>query len=457
MMYKKLPFELRNVVYSYLCLEDRHIPIGPYYHFRKHESPNNDNRNSRNRDATNPLKESDIDSDLAKYGDREHAIEEDEEVRKDAQTVLPDGRIRTDHDVYPPSDYVMPKDVIFKSSYMGEKVALEALKFYYANNNFSICNVDGGLKLLFKQELLQPAHDALLVGFAPIDHVRNLQIRVKCEHFTVLTELPSAPTELRLNQFIEEEHFLRRTVESLTDFRRRILTSPSRELNIEIVLMSDLTSASATGDTNFRAAEWMHYRITNFLQTIRNCVYELIHDRDQTTVQVIHQDDGLMAFPKNYTGLFQLTKNQWDYVRTPLTHRHLMRHNVNTPYRRSLNSNPTTTGRTISGSFPSSPTKPVQNSCQCTAATSARNTKTSSVSDGALATYYGRRLVRQRLWKACIGLSVRRFVVTQRHNTNLSCKTAYVVSWIMRLALLLASILESVVTKIDGNAKSLQR
>jgi hypothetical protein len=244
--------------------------------------------------------------------DKDADIEGQDEALEDAQTVLPDGRIRTDHDVYPPSDYVMPKNHIFKASYMGENIALETLKFYYTSNNFSICNVDGGLKLLFNHELLTPALERSVINFAPIDHVRNLQIRVKCEHFRVLAVSPVTVPEHRIEQFVKEEAFLRHTVESLTDFRHRISNSVPHELNVEIILMSDLTAADNTGGVGFQ--EHMYYRITNLLQTIRNLVYELKYDRKHTTVKVTHQDDGLMAFPKNYTGLFHLTRDEWDYV-----------------------------------------------------------------------------------------------------------------------------------------------
>jgi hypothetical protein len=295
-MYKKLPKELRDVVYGYLCLEDRRIPVGPYYHFRKYEPLHNDKE---------------TDDSVTTENDINHEPEEQYFERwllshEVAQTVLPDGRIRTDHDIYPPSDFVMPESHIFRPSYMGKDVVLEALETYYKGNSFSVCNVERGLEYLFTHEL--PASEGPAVSFVPIDHICDLQIRVKCEHLD--TELRSSATETgdRLAQFACEELFLRHTVESFTGFRSRIQSSTHRELSVEIVLMTELPSCTGNYE------EYVQARTMNFLQATRGLVYELMHDFGHATVRVTHQDDNLMAFPKNYTRLFYLTKDQWTHV-----------------------------------------------------------------------------------------------------------------------------------------------
>ncbi|KAF2629147.1 hypothetical protein BU25DRAFT_490233 [Macroventuria anomochaeta] len=282
LMYKKLPKELRDMVYSYLCLEDRQIPIGPYYHFRKYES----------------LKKDAVLRSENRYFPR----------HGDFQTVLPDGRIRTDHDVYPQDDFVMPENHIFNPSYMGEEVVLETLEKYYESNSFSVCNVEGGMDNLCTIVTLGPQDSA--VDFVPIDHICDLQIRVKCEHFNKEASSLESNPGIRLREFAEKELFLRHTVDSLRKFRSRIQTSTSHKLNIEVVLISDLKRDHGHSST------FVKVHITNFLQSVRNMIYELMHDRRCTTVRVTHQDDGLMAFPKNYTGLFSLTKEQWDYEKS---------------------------------------------------------------------------------------------------------------------------------------------
>lgn len=300
LMYEKLPEELRDMVYYYLC-DDRQIPLGPYYHFRKYEPLKGSEELVTEEASTNMSSE-------------EQYFERCLSSPKDGQLVLPDGRIKTYHDIYPPSDFVLPeKSHTFMPSYMGKEVALEALKSYYMINSFSVCNVVGGLDDLCANVLPGPKESA--TEFVPIDYIYNLQIRVKCEHFDIPalpfnTFGPVSSPFARIEQFAREESFLRSTVESLAKFRSKIQTSTPHELNVEIVLMSDLKSC-----TN---EEYMQARIINFLQTVRNFVYELMYDREETAVRVTHQDDGLMAFPKNYTGLFQLTKDQWDYVGAPL-------------------------------------------------------------------------------------------------------------------------------------------
>lgn len=293
MVYNKLPKEIRNLVYGYLCLEDRRTPIGPYYHYRSYKPLKQDDDVTAEKPKIEPYSDEWYVAKLL-FSPREF------------QTVQPDGRIRTDHRVYPQDNFVMPENHVFHPSYMGKEVVLETLKMYYERNSFSVCNVEGGLDNLCTPVI--PGSEDLGIDFVPIDHILDLQIRVKCEHFTPINTRHFKAYD-GLKVFAEDELLLRNTVESLAAFRSRVQTSHVRSLNVEVVIMSNLS----------RGAELCHgvntgYRFVNMLQTVRNAVYELIHDCEHTTMRVTHQDEELMAFPKNYTGLFQLSKEQWDYV-----------------------------------------------------------------------------------------------------------------------------------------------
>ena len=291
LIYKKLPRKTRDLIYGYLCLDDRHIPVGPYYHYRPYDSRKQ--HNDKNSEESKPEPHTE-----------EWYIEKLTSSHAKAQTIQPDGRIRTDHDVYPPDDFVLPDNHIFQPSYMGKEAVLEVLQLYYESNSFSVCNVEGGLDTLCTP--VMPGSERSALEFVPIDHIRDLQIRVKCERCTRTCFATNDDLYERLVTFtLDQEPGLQSTVESLAAFRDRIQTSNAQGLNVEIVLISDLRDVRSET-----------YRVVNMLQTVRNFVYELIHDRGNTTVRITHQDEGLMAFPKNYTGLFQITKEQWDYVST---------------------------------------------------------------------------------------------------------------------------------------------
>ncbi|KAJ8106949.1 hypothetical protein OPT61_g9200 [Boeremia exigua] len=277
-MYRKLPRGLRDLVYSYLCFEDRQIPIGPYYHFRKYEPH-----------AKNEVTYSDT-----QYFPR----------TGDLQTELSDGQTRIDHDVYPPDDLLLPQNHIFNPGYMGENVVLETLKTYYESNSFSVCNIEGGLDGLCASLVF--SSDGSTTEFRPLDYIHDLQIRVKYEHLRITTESIACHPSIRLEDFAAQELLLRDSVESLLKFRSKIQTS-SHHLNIEVVLLSDVLKCQR------RSEGLLQGYVINILQSVRNMVYELLHDRNNTTIRVTHQDDSLMAFPKNYTGLFQLTKEQWQF------------------------------------------------------------------------------------------------------------------------------------------------
>ncbi|KAJ4989629.1 hypothetical protein SVAN01_04846 [Stagonosporopsis vannaccii] len=278
LMYKKLPKELRDLVYSFFCLEDRQIPIGPYYHYRKYEPR---------------MTEDSVTYTNTQFFPRSGSL----------HTELSDGKTRIDHDIYPQDDLLLPHNLVFKASYVGTEVAIEALKTYYECNKFSICNVEGGLDNLCTA--IKYGGESM-TDFVPIDHIRDLQIRVKLEHLHSALKAYNSSSEPPLQTFAKQEPVLRSTIESLRGFRSRMQTAPPHELNLEIVLMSEMEND--TLHPNF-----LRSQLLNLLQTVRNMVYELLHDRGNTTVLVTHQDESLWAFPKNYTGLFKLTKEQWHY------------------------------------------------------------------------------------------------------------------------------------------------
>ena len=134
-MQRKLPTELRACVYEHLCIEDRPIPVGAYYHFRKYDKPFDGQpvlRSDRSREScSEDANISNTHADHA-YGSTannlgtgdESEVKEDEttdhyspensdeaDIEKDAVVIefedtrleLPDGRLRQDHSQRPPS------------------------------------------------------------------------------------------------------------------------------------------------------------------------------------------------------------------------------------------------------------------------------------------------------------------------------------------------------------------
>lgn len=275
-MYKKLPRELRDLLYDFLCLDDRQIPIGPYYHYRKYEPHGGSNN--------------------ATYSNTQYFPRSGE-----LETELSDGKTRIDHDIYPQDDLLLPHNHIFDARYVGAEVAAEALKKYYQSNRFSVCNVEGGLDDLCTAVKCGAGS---ITDFVPIDYIRDLQIRVKSEHMYTVSKGCVRTREVALREFAKQEPVLRSTIESLQRFQSRMQTAPPHELDLEIVLMSE-----------FNQDEFTRPWRMNLLQTVRNMIYELLHDRDNTTVRVTHQDESLSAFPTNCTGFFKLTKEQWHFVR----------------------------------------------------------------------------------------------------------------------------------------------
>jgi hypothetical protein len=259
LMCGKLPMELRNLVYQFLCIEDQPIPVGPYYHFRRY----------------GPRIDGDSNTDLA--------------------TSLSIGRMKFDHSETPDPTILMPDNDNFKQYYLGSQVASEALTIYLAYNTFSVCNVEGGINgfLGFDPESI----------VQPLEHVRKLQIRIKYEHNNIVLsqDLPMSPAMHR-ERFANECNVLRNTKNSLDILRQ--LPQKTQPLQLEFILM---TAFGGDGDE--------HRRFVNLLEAVRNTIYALMYDRDDANVIIIHHDELLSPFPRNITALWSLSKEQWQHVR----------------------------------------------------------------------------------------------------------------------------------------------
>jgi hypothetical protein len=376
MMQKKLPTELREFVYGYLCVEpDRPIPVGPYYHFRKYDQPFRnfpseyhpspwggfgpritwasleESRRRRNHNSyagrvaaaqmvgdTETGKASDIRPDEATDSqdtDGKDATTRSEIIERFAQfrvgrndidnvsldedvIMLPDGRVKEEHDHKPPSDMVLPSSHFLNPRYVGPVISHEMQKMYYTQNTFSVCTVDQGIRNFLGRhsgysmqkwrdnQVPQIPDDLKLEPkFFPSEHVRNLQIRVKLEEFH--SNLPEGATDEELYAY--EQHFLRFTRKNLQGLNQLTKRQSKLGLNIEFVLMTALPNIDPD-EHGF----YTHWNFINFLQTIRNSVYRMMYDRVNATVKITHYDEGFSRFPRDITGLFALTKEQWEHV-----------------------------------------------------------------------------------------------------------------------------------------------
>ncbi|KAH7371137.1 hypothetical protein BKA66DRAFT_190519 [Pyrenochaeta sp. MPI-SDFR-AT-0127] len=316
MMHDKLPVELRDMVYQYLCIENRPIPVGPYYHFRKYNAPLHhpllnttatDGGTGNRWSIWNPGAAAES-SPLATF---EH-LHERLDFEDDA-VVLSDGRIQLDHSHKPPPDITMPNSHFFSPKYVGPVIAFETQKLYYTRNTFSICNVEMGTYNFLQMgsdcsldslDIQDPTPDnnaRLGLALVVADHVRSLQIRIKLEHF----ELPHNATADE--EYAYERRFLRHVYISLDPLKRLCQNSSQSEIDIEFIIMTELRDAAH----NLWEQEC---RFTNFLQAFRNTVYMLMYDREGSKVRVIHHDETISPFPRNLTELFALTKDQWEQV-----------------------------------------------------------------------------------------------------------------------------------------------
>ena len=290
-MYLKLPLELRNEVYGHLCIEDRPILIEPYYHSRNYV-PSGSTTTKTPLALQLHFDELDID---------------DEASEPDNTSLLPDGRIKYDHADKPPPGMVLPNSHFFNWRYVGRALALESQEFYYGRNTFSICDVEDALR-----NFLTPGRGRLWPPgvvtdswrpLEPIKFVRNLQIRIKYDQFA--SGLSSTMPHYGPAQVCAYEYsyllFLQTSLRIL-----RQLPHQTRKLKIEFVLMTDLDD-----DLDEESK-----RFTNLLETVRSTVYELVYSDQDTEITVTHVDEYISIWPRDITGLWSMTKEQWETVRT---------------------------------------------------------------------------------------------------------------------------------------------
>ncbi|KAF2127762.1 hypothetical protein P153DRAFT_368317 [Dothidotthia symphoricarpi CBS 119687] len=308
MMCRKLPKELRGLVYQYLCVQDQLIPAGPYHHFSVYKPLSSTSSlaygtGSSQLDPQNPT---DVDS----------GSEYDEIHPQNETILLPDGRVKEDHSNKPASNLLMPYSHIFNPRYVGSKVALEAQEVYYSNNSFSVCNVDNGLEMFLYRDTARVFHickhqscsSRHHTGVRPIQFVQDLQIRLKYEHFfNEVTDMTATEMTSREHRLLES---LQRSIEVLPE---QLKYTPVRDLNIEFILMTELSHPLHGYQT---------HHLVNSLQAIRNTIYRLMHDHEKTKVTVVHHDELLSPFPRNITGLFSLTREQWDHEKINNAGRH---------------------------------------------------------------------------------------------------------------------------------------
>jgi hypothetical protein len=193
---------------------------------------------------------------------------------------------------------------MFRERYVGLKVASDLLNVYYSGNTFSVCNLEGAFDFLRHHRGRE--HRGAM-DCRPIEHIHNLQIRIKAEHFPYYKSETEAADETYNRFRTSELEFLRGIVSSLQDLWSLIQPAGPHELHVELILMTDFPPPAAGQGISY-------HPIFNFLQAIRSFVYRAMYEREGTTIRITHHDDALWPFPKNYTDIFGLTKEQWEHV-----------------------------------------------------------------------------------------------------------------------------------------------
>ncbi|PVI08750.1 hypothetical protein DM02DRAFT_608098 [Periconia macrospinosa] len=285
MMLKRLPRELREMVYEYIYIEEKPILIGS-----NHFIPLTFFSSSEGKDMVRSLEPS--------GGDLARAL----------HTGIGDGAIIFDHSIVPPDDCLLPTDYALDPSYMGIDIAHEASKLYYASNTFSLCTTRNSIQdfLFCDPGLNFPRSDdegtIRAVGILPIDYVRNLQIRVKYEHFDIDRHY------YLWGPFEREQDLLMGIFKDLEALTRPGFSASLPERKIEVIIM---TAFPPWPIEPVPAAD-THRRLINILEAIRNPIYTLQHDQD-ARISVLHHDEGRYIFPRSLTNLFALTKLDWEY------------------------------------------------------------------------------------------------------------------------------------------------
>jgi hypothetical protein len=306
-MYQKLPSELRDLVYQFLCIENQVIPVGPYHHYKPYDPTHSGLANDIGMLATG----------------------------------LARGRVLEDHSERPNSTLLMPDSHIFNVAYMGPHITHEAVKAYLTINTFSICDVENGISEFLHRPMISVSNTGgyrmldrrgPMTGIdrwesyfqsrgpgpwnyelvQPRDYVRKLQIRVKHEHNFkyLMTYREHTTNTFHLNEmFADECHFLRHSKTALGILQH--LPQRTQPLELEFIIMTDgLRQETALGRVGAQGSR----QFINLLQALRNTFYGLMYDSKNTKIKIIHHDDEISPFPRDITLLWSLTKEQWEHV-----------------------------------------------------------------------------------------------------------------------------------------------
>lgn len=357
MMYDKFPQELREMVYEYLCVDpDRPIPVGPYYHFRPYDRPyvyapavdadadqdalldfvvDEDGKPDMPiDDVTEPHgtpadwghDELHLDPELVRRISSLHIQQDMDGVDFGSHcTILPDGRVKEEHTHKPASDMVLPSSHLLDPRYVGPAVSYEIQKMYYARNTFSVCSVEKAISLFLGRhtgysmpewtDSLSPSYPPDLGAFPPLfaaDYIRKLQIRVKLEHYLQ----DKLEREYIADRYTYEQRFWLKTCMYLRGLKYYLDRRPKGAVEIEFVVMSQLPDLDRIRPrVHYEEAELERDRIyVNCLECIRSAVYTAMYDYDEVAVKVTHYDPTIVAFPRDISRLFAMTKKQWEYV-----------------------------------------------------------------------------------------------------------------------------------------------
>lgn len=275
MIYERLPREIRDIIYQYVYIEDALIPIGSH-HFTTYRPPM--------RSIAPPV-----------------------DLQADRPFIkIPEGAETIDHSMGPP-DMILPTDRTLDPAYIHNKVLYEAAEMYYSSNTFSICTISNAISAFLLSDHannFSPPEDqkqARPLGLRPIDHVRNLQIRIKCEHYDRYLD-----KERQINLYLDTLSNLTPLAKCVTNTGIDDSQSPLKR-NIEFIIMTNLHAGIRLSE-QFR-------RFLNILETIRSTIYTLKHDCG-ADLHILHHDPELSTFPRTITSIFMLSKEQWEYVRT---------------------------------------------------------------------------------------------------------------------------------------------
>jgi hypothetical protein len=168
MMYARLPRELRNIIYTYACVEDTPLWIGNLADERslprEREKFHSDWYNAHPDDTNQTFEEP------FRTGPSEDFPDYDYPVLLVAK--FPNEE----------RDAVWSKWVL-QEDYVGRQIAEEAVETYYSQNNFLVA-FDKDLLDFLTLDLLHLSH----LGVYPEEHIRNITVAIRCEPYSKLVE-----------------------------------------------------------------------------------------------------------------------------------------------------------------------------------------------------------------------------------------------------------------------------